>query len=123
MQRSSSSRSFKPGLIGASPMPVVRVAQLDQSAGVRSRRSQVRFLSWTPFQPLCLSSYGAGFVNPYSSVRVRPGAPFYGDHDVRAASRPVKAFVPVQVRLVTPMAQDCGVINSISPREGDGPGA
>lgn len=25
-----------------------------------------------------------------------------GDHDVTAASRPVKAFVPVQVRLVTP---------------------
>jgi hypothetical protein len=42
----------------------------------------VRFLSWTPFQPLCLSSYRAGFVNPYSSVRVRPGAPFYQGRDV-----------------------------------------
>ena len=27
----------------------VRVAQLDQSAAVRRRRSQVQFLSWTPF--------------------------------------------------------------------------
>ena len=53
--------------------------------------------------PLCLSSHRAGFVNPYSSVRVRPGAPFNGDHDVTAASRPVKAFVPVRIRLVTPI--------------------
>src|SRR5881409_3921782 len=27
----------------------------------------------------------------------------YGDHDVTAASRPVKAFVPVRIRLVTPI--------------------
>ena len=27
----------------------VRVAQIDQSAGLRSRRSQVQFLPWTPF--------------------------------------------------------------------------
>src|SRR6266478_1088696 len=65
--------------------------------------------------PLCLSSNRASFVNSYSSVRVRPGAPafacrlrlggpFYGDHDVTAASRPVKAFVPVRIRLVTPIS-------------------
>jgi len=54
--------------------------------------------------PLCLSSYRASFVNLYSSVRVRPEAPFYGDHDVTAASRPVKAFVPVRIRLVTPIS-------------------
>ena len=36
-------------------------------------------------------------------MRVRPEAPFYGDHDVTAASRPVKAFVPVRIRLVTPL--------------------
>src|SRR5438046_380399 len=77
--------------------------------------------------PLCLSSHrtspaGASaaptgwlsFVNSYSSVRIRPeapafacwlrlGRPFYGDHDVTAASRPVKAFVPVRIRLVTPI--------------------
>ncbi len=28
----------------------------------------------------------------------------YGDHDVTAASRPVKAFVPVRIRLVTPIS-------------------
>src|SRR5437773_7292269 len=52
--------------------------------------------------PLCLSSHRTSFVNLYSSVRVRPEAPVYGDHDVTAASRPVKAFVPVRIRLVTP---------------------
>ena len=54
--------------------------------------------------PLCLSSYRASFVNSYSSVQVRPGAPFHGDHDVTAASRPVTAFVPVRIRLVTPIS-------------------
>src|SRR5436190_22135213 len=39
------------------------------------------------------------------SVRVRPEAPVYGDHDVTAASRPVKAFVPVRIRLVTPFGR------------------
>ena len=52
--------------------------------------------------PLCLSSHRTSFVNSYSSVRVRPEAPIYGDHDVTGASRPVKAFVPVRIRLVTP---------------------
>ena len=57
------------------------------------------------FQSPCASSSNrAGFVNPYSSVRVRPEAPVYGDHDVTAASRPVKAFVPVRIRLVTPIS-------------------
>ena len=55
--------------------------------------------------PLCLSSHRTSFVNSYSSVRVRPEAPIYGDHDVTAASRPVKAFVPVRIRLVTPFGR------------------
>src|SRR5437870_3981122 len=62
--------------------------------------------------PLCLSSYRASFANSYSSVQVRPGAPFHGDHDVTAASRPVTAFVPVQIRLVTPISMGrscCGI--------------
>src|SRR3954463_15885602 len=54
--------------------------------------------------PLCLSSHRTSFVNSHSSVRVRPEAPVYGDHDVTAASRPVKAFVPVRIRLVTPIS-------------------
>ena len=60
--------------------------------------------------PLCLSSHRTSFVNSYSSVRVRPeapafacplrlGRPFYGDHDVTAASRPVTASVRVQISL------------------------
>ncbi len=32
------------------------------------------------------------------------GSIFDGDHDVTAASRPVKAFVPVRIRLVTPIS-------------------
>ena len=55
--------------------------------------------------PLCLSSHRTSFVNSYSSVRVRPEAPIFGDHDVTAASRPVKAFVPVRIRLVTPIGR------------------
>ena len=82
----------------------VRVAQLDQSATVRRWRSQVQFLPWTPFCLCASASHRTSFVNLYSSVRVRPEAPIYGDHDVTAASRPVKAFVPVRIRLVTPIS-------------------
>src|SRR5712692_1245150 len=106
MQSSSRALPFKQTLAGASPATdaIVHVAQLDQSATLRRWRSQVQLLSWTPFLPLCLSSYRTSFVNSYSSVRVRPEAPFYGDYDVTAASRPVKAFVPVRIRLVTPIS-------------------
>ncbi len=55
------------------------------------------------FTALVPQQLQGGFRNPYSSVQVRPGAPFNGDHDVIAASRPVKAFVPVRIRLVTPI--------------------
>ena len=34
---------------------------------------------------------------------------FNGDHDVTAASRPVTAFVPVRIRLVTPISSDVAV--------------
>jgi hypothetical protein len=71
-------------------------------------------------KPPCLSSHRASFVNSYgggaqalgasptrgSSLRLpaTAGRPFNGDHDVTAASRPVKAFVPVRIRLVTPIS-------------------
>ncbi len=48
---------------------------------------------------------------------------FHGGHGVTAALRPVTALVSVQIRLATPTFQDCGVISSISPCEGDSPGA
>ena len=81
-------------------------------SSVRSERhrAKVEVASATPavdttfIMPLCLRSDRTSFVNLYSSVRVRPEAPFYGDHDVTAASRPVKAFVPVRIRLVTPIS-------------------
>ena len=37
------------------------------------------------------------------------GHHFDGGHDVTAASRPVKAFVPVRIRLVTPISGDAAV--------------
>src|SRR5213592_797150 len=77
--------------------PTVRI----RSAGLQS--FVIRPSDFTV--PLCLSSYRASFVNSYSSVRVRPGAPFHGDHDVTAASRPVMAFVPARIRLVTPISK------------------
>src|SRR5213596_2420050 len=49
------------------------------------------------------------------SVQVRPEAPFHGDHDVTAASRPVTAFVPVRIRLVTPISK---CFESASSRSG-----
>src|SRR5216110_2305367 len=97
------------------PTQVVRVAQLDQSATVRKWRVASAIPAVDAILPLCLSSHRTSFVNSYSSVRVRPeapafacrlrlGGPVYGDHDVTAASRPVKAFVPVRIRLVTPIS-------------------
>src|SRR5687768_4464251 len=68
--------------------------------------------------PLCLRSDRTSFVNSYSSVRVRPEAPIYGDHDVTAASRPVKAFVPVRIRLVTPNFDGPKVIGYPPPAGG-----
>jgi len=44
-----------------------------------------------------------GLVAPKRSAKAD------GDHDVTAASRPVKAFVPVQIRLVTPIYGSGGI--------------
>ena len=83
MQSSSRSRPFKSGLIGASPITDAkwpnascpRSSDRSQSGTLRRCRPQVQLLPRTPFSPLCLSSNRASFVNSYSSVRVRPGAP------------------------------------------------
>src|SRR5881396_547832 len=113
MQSSSRSRPFKSGLIGASPITDASWPNAScPRSSVRSERhrAKVEVVGAIPtvdaILPLCLSSHRTSFVNSYSSVRVRPEAPLYGDHDVTAASRPVKAFVPVRIRLVTPIF-DC----------------
>ena len=54
--------------------------------------------------PLCLRSHRASFVNSYTSVRVRPEAPFHVGHDVTVASRPVTAPVRVQIPLANPIS-------------------
>ena len=54
----------------------VRVAQIDSER----HRAKVEAAGETPavdaILPLCLGSYRSGFGNRYSSVRIRPGAPF-----------------------------------------------
>src|SRR5438874_5698262 len=42
-------------------------------------------------------------IFPHFAFCILHSAFMNGDHDVTAASRPVKAFVPVRVRLVTPI--------------------
>ena len=78
MQSSSRVQPFKLVLAGASPATdaiFVHVAQLD----LERHRAKVEAAGATPavdtILPLCLSSYRASFVNSYSSVQVRPGAP------------------------------------------------
>src|SRR5512140_3788678 len=80
MQSSSSSRVFNPTLAGASPATDAICSQGVISAARRSAKAEVRGAS------------------------PRESATFNGDHDVTAASRPVKAFVPVRIRLVTPIS-------------------
>src|SRR5215472_15364294 len=63
-------------------MPIVRVAQLDQSAGVRSRRSQVRFLSWTPFSALVPQQLQGGFRKPVFVGASPPRGPIFQGRDV-----------------------------------------
>ena len=98
MQRwaASSSRPFKPTLAGASPATDTIVAQcqvcprssIRQSALCEGRGCRCN-PTWTPFQcPCAFSSNRASFVNSYTSVRVRPGAPVYGDHGVRVSIPP-----------------------------------
>jgi hypothetical protein len=111
MQSSSSSRPFKPGLIGASPI----TDAISPRSSMRSERhrAKVEVAGAIPAVDAnlapCLSSYRASFVNswPCASTRCEsdPGLQFHGDHDVTAASRPVKAFVPVRIRLVTPFGR------------------
>ena len=96
-----------------------------QSATVRRWRSQVRVLSWTPVsQPLCLSSHRSGFVNRHSSVRVRPEAPFKcktgnAECGINRTSFSRSAFRTPRCALIS--GTWCN--SSISPCEGDGPGA
>ena len=74
--------------------------------------------------PLCLSSYRAGFVNPYSSVRVRPGAPFKCRMQNVECRIELAGCTDSAIR--TPnSAFKTGLWcnSSISAREADGPGA
>ena len=106
MQSSSRNQPFKLVLAGASP-----------ATDASCPRSSVRFRA-TPCEGggrRCNSCRGRHFApvpqqlqgefRKLVFVGASPtgGSSFNGDHDVTAASRPVKAFVPVQIRLVTPI--------------------
>ena len=97
MQSSSSGRSFKPGLIGASPITDAICSQGVISSARRSAKAEVRGAN--PRESAKVESP----VSQHSHYEPERGLKLNGDHDVTAASRPVKAFVPVRIRLVTPI--------------------
>ena len=112
MQSSSCALPFKQMIAGASPATDTKPYASRPRSSVRSERhpAKVEVAGATPavdtILPLCLSSHRTGFVNSYSSVRVRPEAPFHVGHDVTAASRPVTAPVRVQIPLANPISTD-----------------
>jgi hypothetical protein len=86
------------------------------------------------FPPLCLSSHRTSFVNSYSSVRVRPGAPFQWWSWCNSSTAPCDGvriganpfghpnFARLPCELAPPKSGSwCN--SSISAREADGPGA
>ena len=83
-----------------------------ESLSIRTPGRKSSFVNRKFLVPLCLSSYRASFVNSYSSVRVRPGAPF---RSAKVEGRSPTGFLSHFSGLW------CN--SSISPCEGDGPGA
>src|SRR5438045_1532351 len=103
MQSSSRSRPFKSGLIGASPITDAKLSRCNEFLHAALRRR--RFVVQVHVRAPCSKSE---IANLKSKI-------YHGDHDVIAASRPVKAFVPVQIRLVTPisMGRSCSLSSTI----------
>ena len=98
MQSSPSTRPFKPVLAGASPATDAICSQGVISSARRFAKPEVRGAS---------QRESASFQAPVPQQlqgESDQGLQFNGDHDVTAASRPVKAFVPVRIRLVTPIS-------------------
>ena len=91
---SSSARRFaKAEARGASPREsaMFKLGTKNAKRGTKQTRfsdSAFPIPRSAPYSPLCLSSHRSGFVNRHSSVRVRPGAPVYGDHDVISSITP-----------------------------------
>ena len=107
MQSSSSSLPFKQTLIGASPITDANCSQSVISSARRSAKAEVRganpreSASFKALVPQQLQGEFRKLV--FVGASPTRGSSFNGDHDVTAASRPVKAFVPVRIRLVTPI--------------------
>src|SRR5580704_17381241 len=80
---SSARRSAKAEVRGASPRESARLRALRYGAASQHGNAHV---------PQHLQD---GFRKPTFVGASPTGGPIYGDHDVIAASRPVKAFVPV----------------------------
>ena len=98
---------------------VISCARRSAKAEVRGAnpRESANFEAPVPQQPQ------GGFRKPvFVGASPTRGSSFNGDHDVTVASRPVKAFVPVRIRLVTPI-QGRDVTVSISACDVDCAGA
>lgn len=80
----------KPVFVGASPTRGSILRSEPAQAGLERR------------MPSIASGRRRAFANLAQSYGWQ--ASLHGDHDVTAASRPVKAFVPVRIRLVTPIS-------------------
>ena len=112
MQSSSRSRIFNPTLAGASPATDAKWLNAScprSSVRPERHRAKVEAAGATPAVdanlPLCLQQQQGEFRKlVFVGAESDQGLQFNGDHDVTAASRPVKAFVPVRIRLVTPIS-------------------
>ena len=107
MQSSSRSQTFKLALAGASPATDANCSQGVISPARRSAKAEVRGAnpreSASFKAPVPQQLQGEFRKLVFAGASPTRGSNFNGDHDVTAASRPVKAFVPVRIRLVTPI--------------------
>ena len=116
MQSSSRVQPFKLVLAGASPATdTILLSRCNQSCtplceggGSWCKSTWEHHFASVPQQPQ------ERFRKPlFVGASPTRDSNFNGDHDVTAASRPVKAFVPVRIRLVTPIS-DFEPVSSIS---------
>jgi hypothetical protein len=111
MQSSSRSRPFKPTLAGASPATDAKCSQgvinsARRSAKAEARGANPRESTNFEWRMKIAESNAAGPMSGLSILHSAFCISCDGGHDVKAASRPVTAFVPVRTRLVTPISMN-----------------
>lgn len=124
---SAARRSAKAEVRGANPREsttlkseYIALSVIRCSSGEARRHSAFGFRPSDLILPLCLSSNRASFVNSYSSVRVRPGAPIQLEI-AKCGVRNDRRGEPNRARHDRPSGLWCN--SSISACEADGPGA